>query len=64
MNDLRCFEIVSSLKINQAKSLLVGMGSLEDEMQLLADLLLCKVGKLSLLYLGLPIMTKTSSKEI
>eukprot|EP00268_Persea_americana_P068178 TRINITY_DN94600_c0_g1_i1.p1 TRINITY_DN94600_c0_g1~~TRINITY_DN94600_c0_g1_i1.p1 ORF type:complete len:122 (-),score=6.04 TRINITY_DN94600_c0_g1_i1:163-528(-) len=52
---LRCFQIVSGLKINLSKSFLVGVGCLEKNIQTLADVLHCRKGSLPFQYLGLPI---------
>ena len=50
---LICFEVVSRLKVNLSKSVLVPVSSLSDVDQLLG-LLGCGIGALPLKYLGLP----------
>lgn len=52
---LRCFQIVSGLKINLPKSFLVGVGFPEEFIKILADRLHCKTGRLPCQYLDLPI---------
>ena len=47
---LRCFELVSGLKINLAKSVLVGVGCSQEEIIPLANRLFYKVGKLPIQY--------------
>ena len=61
---LRCFQLVSGLKVNIFKSLLVGVGCSEETTQSLAAMLHCKWGRLPLLYLGLPIGVKSRSKSL
>lgn len=51
---LRCFELILGLKINLAKSMVVGVGCPLEDVQQLACRLHCKVGKMPLSYLGLP----------
>lgn len=60
----RCFQLVSGLKINISKSMLVGVGCSEDIIHALADLVHCKVGRLPISNLGLPIGTKPRSKAL
>lgn len=55
---LLCFEFVLKSKINLFKSVLVGIGCLEEVIQSLAKNISCKVKKLPILYLGLPIRAK------
>ncbi|XP_021974909.1 uncharacterized protein LOC110870022 [Helianthus annuus] len=52
---LRCFSLSSGLKINLAKSSVVGVGVKEDEVLNLATILKCKSGRLPFMYLGVPI---------
>lgn len=49
---LRCFEIVSGLKVNFFKSSLVGVNVSELFLGSRADFLNCKVGKIPFRYLG------------
>lgn len=51
---LRCFELCSRLKINLAKSMLVGVGCPEELIYSLASKLSCKAGQLPILYLAWP----------
>lgn len=52
---LRCFQMVSGLKINLSKSYLVGVGCSEENIQILATRLHCRKGSLPCQYLGLSI---------
>ena len=61
---LRCFQLVSRLKINIFKSMLVGVVCAEDIVHTLADLVHCKVGRLPISYLGLPIGMKPRSQAL
>uniref|UniRef100_A0A2N9HQT2 Reverse transcriptase domain-containing protein n=1 Tax=Fagus sylvatica TaxID=28930 RepID=A0A2N9HQT2_FAGSY len=51
---LSCFEAITGLHVNLAKSEMVPVGVV-DSMQPLADLLCCRVGVLPMLYLGMPL---------
>lgn len=51
---LRCFELTSGLKINLARSMLVVVDCRMEMVQVLARNLSCKVGKLPIIYFGLP----------
>lgn len=53
---LRLFELISELKMNLGKSSIFGIIVGEEELNSLAEIMGCKVGKLSLRYLGLPIV--------
>ncbi|XXG77619.1 hypothetical protein AAC387_Pa08g1737 [Persea americana] len=61
---LRCFQLVSSLKINISKSMLVGIGCSEETTRSLVNIINRKSGKLSIIYLGLPIGAKPRSKSL
>lgn len=61
---LRCFQLVSGLKINFSKSMLVGVRCSEDIVHALAEMVHCKVGRLPISYLGLPIGMKPRSKAL
>ena len=63
---LRCFQLVSNLKINISKSLLVGIGCSEDKdtTRSLANIIHCKSGRLLIIYLGLPIGANPRSKSL
>jgi hypothetical protein len=52
---LLCFESLSGLKINFAKSEAFVIGADEEEQRCAAFMLNCKLGKLPMTYLGLPI---------
>lgn len=52
---LRCFELVSGLKINFHKSFVCGIGVSEQELDEFASRLNCRYQKLPLSYLGLPL---------
>ena len=52
---LRYFELISGLKINFSKSMLVGVNTSVSELQECAKLLKCKSGELPFSYLGLPL---------
>lgn len=49
------FQLASGLQVNFHKSSLIGVNVNEDQMNVFASHLLCKVGKLPFIYLGLPI---------
>ena len=52
---LRCFELLSGLKINFYKSTVCGVGIKDEEVKELARALRCKTDVLPMKYLGLPI---------
>jgi hypothetical protein len=52
---LLLFELLSGLKVNFHKSMLVGVNISESWLREAASALRCKVGKVPFLYLGLPI---------
>lgn len=60
---LRCFELVSGLKINFHKSSICGIGVPENEMEVFASRLCCRVQKLPLSYLGLPLGASPTLKK-
>jgi hypothetical protein len=49
------FEMMSGLKVNSNKSMLVGVNISTSWLQEVVSALRCKVGKVLFLYLGLPI---------
>lgn len=49
------FQLTSGLKINFSKSQLCGIGVSEEELQLFANILDCKIVELPIKYLGLPL---------
>jgi hypothetical protein len=51
---LSCFEVVTGLGVNMAKSELVPVGQVLN-LSLLADILCCRIGSLPMSYLGLPL---------
>lgn len=60
---LRCFEIMSGLKINFHKSVVCGVGISGDITQAFASKLYCLSKKLPLLYLGLPLGANPRRKK-
>jgi hypothetical protein len=52
---LRCFELMSGLKINFAKSMIFGVVPDEPFMRVASKFLNCKVGKFPFIYLGLSV---------
>jgi hypothetical protein len=58
---LICFELVSGLKINLAKSILVPVGEVSN-VGPLAEVLGCEVGTLPIPYLGLPLGSRFKDK--
>jgi hypothetical protein len=60
-NLLICFELVSGLKVNLAKSILVPVGEVRD-IGVLAEILGCKVGSLPITYLGMPLGDRFKDK--
>lgn len=60
---LRCFEIISGLKINFHKSVLCGVGIEEALAHGFASKLNCQCKKLPLKYLGLPFRANTKSRK-
>lgn len=60
----RCFQLVSGLKVNFCKSSLDGVGCLGDLVRSLACIIHCIVGKLPVMYLGLPIEAKVGSMGV
>lgn len=61
---LRCFKLVSVLKINLSKSMIVGVGSPRKIVQSFSNKLHCKIGKMPFLYLGPLIEAKARSKAV
>ena len=59
---LTCFQAFTSLKVNMGKSEIVPIGEVSN-IQTLANILQCKVGRLPMIYLGVPLGTlyKTTS---
>ncbi|GJX36969.1 hypothetical protein Tco_0250272, partial [Tanacetum coccineum] len=51
----RCFFLVSRLRINIHKSLVIGIGVLDDEVSYMANIIGCGTSKLPLKYLGVPV---------
>ena len=60
---LRCFEIVSGLKINFHKSVLCGVGIEEARAQVFASKFNCQCQKLPMKYLGLPLGANLKSRK-
>ena len=58
---LICFELVSGLKVNLAKSILVPVGEVSN-VGALAEVLGCEVGTLPIPYLGLPLGSRFKDK--
>lgn len=61
---LRCFELFFGLKINLWKSMMVGVGSSDEEILVLGSKFHCKARRLPIIYLGLRIGVKMSSKSV
>lgn len=61
---LRCFQLVSGLKVNISKNVLVGVGCSEETMRELANIIQSRFDKLPILYLGLPIGAKSRSVSL
>ena len=61
---LRCFEMVSGLKINFHKSVVCGVGISDSCLKNFASLLNCKTQSLPLKFLGLPLGASPSSKNV
>ncbi|KAK1428805.1 hypothetical protein QVD17_17645 [Tagetes erecta] len=51
---LRCFYLASGLKVNYKKSRIFGLGVVENDVNNMAIVLNCQVGKLPFKYLGIP----------
>lgn len=60
---MRCFEGVTSLKVNLAKSALIGVGEVPN-LDMLATDLGCRIGSLPVTYLGLPIGAQYKSVNV
>lgn len=60
---LKCFEALSGLKLNLAKSSLIAVGDVPNLDQLAADLG-CRMGSFSSSYLGMPLGASFKKKEI
>ena len=60
-NLLTCFELVSGLKVNLAKSILVPVGEVSD-ISVLAEILGCEIGVLPITYLGMPLGARFKDK--
>uniref|UniRef100_A0A2N9FC99 Reverse transcriptase domain-containing protein n=1 Tax=Fagus sylvatica TaxID=28930 RepID=A0A2N9FC99_FAGSY len=60
---LTCFEAVTGLKVNMAKSEMVPIGEVNG-LSALADLLYCHVGSLPIHYLGMPLGASYKAVEI
>ncbi|XP_028087472.1 uncharacterized protein LOC114288189 [Camellia sinensis] len=61
---LRCFEVVSGLKINYHKSVICGVGIPGNTLEEFAHLLNCKTHSLLLKYLGLPLGANPKRKRM
>jgi hypothetical protein len=60
-NLLTCFELVSGLKVNLAKSTLMPVGEVSD-IGVLAEISGCEVGSLPITYLGMPLGARFNNK--
>ncbi|XP_028052817.1 uncharacterized protein LOC114257253 [Camellia sinensis] len=60
---LRCFELMSSLKINFHKSVVCGVGVNNEEIKDYVSILHCHSQKLSITYLGIPLWGQSKKKE-
>ena len=61
---LRCFQVMSGLKINFQKSSLFGIDVEQQTLQEWADMICCKVESLPVTYLGLPLGARSNSTKI
>jgi hypothetical protein len=62
-NLLICFEVVSGLKVNLAKSLLVPVGEVSN-IGVLAEFMGCEVGSLPITYLGMPLGAGSKTRRV
>ena len=60
---MTCFEATIGLKVNLAKSEIVPVGDVEN-LQVLADILCCRIGSLPMNYLGMPLGSSFKSTLI
>ncbi|XP_071693604.1 uncharacterized protein [Rutidosis leptorrhynchoides] len=60
MKLLRCFEELSGLKVNFAKTKLIGVGISSEDSKLMADRFGCSSGDFPITYLGIPLGIKMS----
>ena len=60
---LLCFQAVTGLKVNVAKSELVPIGEVNN-VHVLAEILGCRVGALPMTYLGMPLWASHKSPSI
>lgn len=60
---LRCFEVLSGLKINFHKSMLCGVGLNDVEVNQFTSIFNCRSQKLAISYLGLPLGANPSRKS-
>lgn len=61
---MRCFQLISELKVSLSKSSLVGVSCSEGVVRSMASIMHCKLGKLPLTYLGLPIGARARSTTL
>ncbi|CAL5442302.1 unnamed protein product [Camellia sinensis] len=60
---LRCFEVMSGLRINYHNSQVCGVGVPEESLARFAYILNCKIKKLPMQYLGMPLGANPNRKE-
>lgn len=60
---LLCFEAVSGLKVNLGKSELIPVGRV-DNLEILANIFCCKISKLPITYLGLPLGARFKDPKV
>ena len=60
---MTCFQAFTGLKVNVGKSEIVPVGEVRD-IQSLANILQCRVGSLSMTYLGMPLGSSYKSPSI
>ncbi|XP_050207305.1 uncharacterized protein LOC126656744 [Mercurialis annua] len=59
---LRCFELISGLKINFHKSSILGVNVLDNDLLLASQIVGCRVGSFPIKYLGLPLARRCLQK--
>ncbi|XP_050222658.1 uncharacterized protein LOC126672746 [Mercurialis annua] len=56
---LRCFEVVFGLRINYAKSLIIGLNVSDQDIASATSILNCKIDKIPIAYLGFPLSRRS-----
>lgn len=60
---LRCFEVMSGLRINYHKSQVCGVGVSDESLARFVSILNCTIKKLPIQYLGLPLGANPNRKQ-